>query len=150
MPTVTTEQTAHSEYGSGEYVLANTHLFVTGIGESRNQQQANVKSRTAALDSAMSVLRGAVVAIATERGFQPPPMDEFQFVNTKTIDRHTTAFDNDKGVRIYRNTQTLSIEIEPPLRDIFDQMDAGDDYNWYMFLRDIDRQLNLKKADNDD
>lgn len=41
---------------NSEYELVNKQLSVTGVGESRNHQQAISKSRTAALDSAVTIL----------------------------------------------------------------------------------------------
>lgn len=128
-----------------EYVLTNKQISVTGIGESRNQQQARNKSRTIALDSASAILRESIQSIAAERGFQIDSTSDFRFNNTVETFHRTTAFNNDKGVRIYRHTQTLSIEVEPPLRDIFEKIGAGTDYSWDMFLRDVDQQLEIIK-----
>ena len=127
-----------------EYELVNKQLNVTGVGESRNHQQAHTKSRTAALDSAVVFLRESITAIAEKHGFQPVTIEELQLTNTRVIDQRTTAYNNEKGVRIYRSTQTLSIEIEPLLKDIYDNLGASADYGWYMFLRDMDYQLDLK------
>lgn len=35
---------------NSDYTLTNKQLYVSGVGESRNQQQARNKSRAAALD----------------------------------------------------------------------------------------------------
>lgn len=129
---------------NSDYDLVNKQLNVSGVGESRNHQHAYAKSRAAALDTALLILRESITAIAEERSFQPVTIKDFQFSNTRVIDQHTTAYDNEKGVRFYRSTQTLSIEIEPLLKDIYDNLGASTDYGWYMFLRDIDHQIDLK------
>ena len=131
---------------NSEYVLVNKQLNVTGVGESRNHQQARTKSRTAALDSAVVFLRESITEIAGKRGFQPISIEELQLTNTHVIDQQTTAYNNEKGVRIYRSTHTLSIEIEPLLKDLYDNLGASADYGWYMFLRDMDYQLDIKNS----
>jgi len=131
---------------NSEYVMANRSLLVTGVGESRNHQQAISKSRTSALDSAVTILRESVNTIAAERGFQPVSIEELQLTNTRVVDQHTTAYNNDNGIRIYRSTQTLCIDIESSLKDIFDKLGTSADYGWYMFLHDIDRHLDPKNS----
>lgn len=129
-----------------EYELVNKQFIVTGVGESRNHQQAHTESRAAALDSAMVLLRESITEIAKERGFCSFPIEEFQLANTRIIDQRTTTYNNENNVRIYRSTQTLSIEIEPLLKDLYDKFGANADYGWYMFLRDIDYQLELNNS----
>lgn len=129
---------------NSKYELVNKQLNVTGVGESRNHQQAHSKSRAAALDSAVVFLRESITAIAEQRGLRPISVEEFQLANTHVIDQHTTAYNNEKNVRIYRSTQTLSIDIEPLLKVLYDNLGAGADYSWYMFLRDMDYQIESK------
>ena len=129
---------------NSEYELVNKQLSVTGAGESRNHQQAISKSRTAALDSAVTILCESVNAITAKRGLKPVGIAELQLTNTRVTDQRTTAYDNNDGVRIYRSTQILSIEMEPLFKELYDNLGANADYGWYMFLRDIDYQLDLK------
>lgn len=138
--------TVDQQIDNSEYELVNKQLSVTGVGESRNHQQAHAKSRTAALDSVVVFLRESITAVAEERGFQPVSIEGLQLTNTRVTDQRTTAYDNKEGVRIYRSTQTLSIEIEPLLKDLYDNLDASTDYGWYMFLRDMDHQIDFKSS----
>lgn len=129
---------------NSDYTLTNKQLYVSGVGESRNQQQARNKSRAAALDSAVAILRESISAIAEERGFKSDTIETFQFSNTRVTAERTTAFTNNNGVRIYRHTQTLCIELEPLLKNLYDKLGTSVDYGWDMFLRDMDHQLDLK------
>lgn len=133
-----------AELDNSEYQLVNKRIIVSGVGESRNQQQARNKSRAAALDSAAAILRESVQAIAAERGFAVIPIEDFQFANTQTMEQRTTTFNNDNGARVYRSYQTLSVEIETPLKEIFKKLGSNDDYKWFMFLRDMDRTIEQK------
>lgn len=138
-----------TEIDNNDYELVNKQIVVQGVGESRNQQQSYNKSRAAALDSAAAILREVVQAVAEERGFTVPSMKELLFANTRALDQKTTARNNEKGVRIYRSQQTLSVEVESPLRMIFEKLEINENYGWPMFLRDIDRYFDIKINKND-
>lgn len=132
----------NTEIDNSEYELENKTIIVHGVGDSRDQQMSRENSRSNALDSVEIILRESLQSISEMRGFNPPSTDNFNITNTRSIEEKTTAYNNDKGVRIYRNRQTLRIEIEPILKKLYDQINTKDNYNWYAFLRDIDQQLN--------
>lgn len=129
---------------NSEYELVNKQIVVHGMGDSQKQQIARDKSRQAALDTVVLILQDAVKHIAESRGFNAPAIDKLTIRNTKAVEEKTTAYNNDEGVRIYRSRQTLSIDAEPLLKEVYDKLELQ--YGWYAFLRDIDQQLNKRNT----
>lgn len=140
------ENPALSDIDNSEYELQNKQLIVNGLGDSRKQQMAREKSRTHALDTVVLILKESLSPIAEMRGFTSPATDNLDFRDTKTINEKTTAYNSDDGVRIYRSRQTLSVELEPLLKKLYEQIDKKESYGWYAFLRDIDQQLNKRNT----